>query len=373
MNKVAVSVVALVIIALGASYFFVQETPQASQVDESIKIGTIFSQTGFASAFGEMTYKGVMLAVEEINQNGGINGKKIVVVSEDDRTDGKVAIGAYKKLTSIDNVDAIVGGNFDFVSQPLFDLAKVSETVIVAPMNSRTPNSLETNGNSFVMLIDFPDIIKTLDPYLANTEYNKLAVIHYASGFGNQIAKTLGEVSIAHGKGDVVDEVYQQLGSTDWKPYILRLKQQGVDMVFADMLQDDFVRFVDDAKRLGFQATFMTHNDIRNALTRKDVNLSLLDGVIVLNWDVLGSDSFIKKFKDTYGIAPVNYASQAYVATYIVAEGLSKNGKDGLSKYLETTKFETPEGEYSFNENHAVSYTPIKIQVIKNGELVEWK
>ena len=219
------------------------------------------------------------------------------------------------------------------------------------------------------MLIDLKDIVKTLKPFLESADYKKMAVVHYASGFGNQFASTLNEISEGQNKGKIVEEVYQNLGTTEWPSYILRLKQQDVDLVFADMLQDDFIRFVNDSKRLGFRPKFVTHNDIRNALARKDINMSILDDVIVLNWDVLGSEKFIESFKKKYEVNPINYASQAYVATYILAEALSQNGKDNLNAHLEKNSFNTSEGEYKFNDKHAVTYTPVEVQVIRNGKL----
>lgn len=365
-------VLGLIILVLSiAGIWKFAEIKKTSSFGETIKLGAILSETGVASGFGEMTSKGVKMAVDEINANGGINGKKIILVSEDDRTDAKTAVGLYKKLTSIDHVDAIIGGNFDFVAKPLFDLAKEEGTVVISPMNSRIPGSLNTNKNSFTMLIDFADIVRALTPYLTETQYNKLAVVHYASGFGNEIVKVLDSISIANKKGSVVDETYNDFGTTDWKPFILRLKERGVDIVFADMLQDDFVRFVKDSKTLGLNAKFMTHNDVRGALDRKDINLAILDNVVVLNWDVLGSEKFIANFKAKYGVVPVNHASQAYVTAYILAEALAKNGKLGLADYLNSHTFKTPEGEFSFTKDNTITSTPIKVQKIEGGKLVD--
>jgi branched-chain amino acid transport system substrate-binding protein len=340
------------------------------QAPEVVRIGAIVSETGVAAQFGAMSRNGIELAVEEINANGGIGGKQVVLVAENDMTDPKTAAGLYKKLTSIDHVDAIIGSNFDFTVQPVFDLAKNGATVVITPSASRIPGSLETNSMSFSMLTPFDHIVSALTEYMKGTTYSKLAVIHYTSGFGQQITTTLGAIAREQGKGDVMDETYSTFGTTDWKPYILKLKHAGVDMVFCDMLGDDLLRFTKDTKTLGYTGTIMTHNDIRNILNKEGTDTSTLENVIVLNWDVLSTDSFDKVFTSRFGTMPMNHASQAYQAVYVLKGALEQGGKADLTKTLTTQSFSTPLGTFSFTKDHDASHTPIKVQKVVGGKLV---
>lgn len=366
--KNAIILVVLIIIGwFGFSYF------KKGSIDESaapVKIGTIMSETGVAAAFGEMSLKGAQMAVEEINADGGINGRKIVLVSDDDRSDPKTTAGLYAKQTGLDKVDAIIGSNFDFTVQPLFEVAKNGTTVVVTPTAARIPGSLETNSQSFSMLVDFDRIVAGLAKYMNEATYSKLGVIHYASGFGEQVNTTLSGIAKAQGKTSL-EESYNAFGTVDWKPMILKFKKEGVDLVFLDMLADDMVRFMRDARAFGYSPIVMTHNDIRNALTKVETNTSLLENVIVLDWDVLETPAFRSNFMKKFGVAPMNHASQSYAAVYMLANALGNTERENLAKTLEQETFSTPLGNMSFDQNHSAKNMPIKVQVIKSGSLVE--
>ena len=336
----------------------------------SIKIGAVLSETGAAAAYGEMSRDGIEMAANEINAQGGVNGRKVDVLYEDDQTDPKTAVGVYQKFTSIDHVDAVIGSNFDFVSIPIFALAKTQGTVVVSPSNPRIPGSLDTNANSFVMMSDFSKIIENLQPYMAAHPYKQLAVIHLQSGFGAEIAKTLGGINQNLGKPAMIEEIYQEIGGNDFRTMILKLKSAGVDVVYVDAVDPDILTFVNQAKQLGFAPRIMMETAVKDTLATPGVNRSLLNGIIVLDWDIMPS-SFAQKFEALYHRAPDNSANRAYDATYILADAVAKNnGGTGLASVLEATQFTTPNGPFSFTSDHAASSTPVAIEAINNGQLI---
>ena len=365
-----ISLFALITVAM----YITKSNQQQVNTATPIKIGTILSTTGIASAFGENARLGAELAVEEINSNGGIHGRTIILVNEDDRTDPKTAVGLYKKLTAVDHVDAIIGSNFDFVVNPLFAEAKKGDTVVVTPTSPRIAGALDTNENSFSMLSDFSSIVLSLDIYLTKTPYKKIAVIHYNGAFGKQITDTISTISVKNNKGIAEEEIYNEFGIADWTPYILKMKKSGVDIVFADMLGGDYLHFATQAKRLGFTAQLITHMDVREAITNKDSDKTPLEGTVVLNWDVLGSDViFSQKFKEKYNREPDHFAAQSYLAVYAEAEVIVKSNNDRtkVAYNLESQTITTPLGTFSFNKDHTASKTKVKIQEIKNGKLVD--
>jgi branched-chain amino acid transport system substrate-binding protein len=364
----------IIVLAIGVLGILYNNRVSTKEDISSIKIGTVLSQTGVAAVFGEQAKNGAILAQEEINSKGGINGRMITLVNEDDQTDPKTAVGLYKKLTSLDKVQAIIGGNFDFVANPLFAEAKTSGTVIISPTNSRIAGSLDTNENSFVMLSDLSDIVLTLDTYLTKTNYKKVEVLHYESGFGKEIAKTINAISVKNGKGEAAEDVYSTFGLKDWTPYILKMKKSGVDMVFADMLGSDFIHFATQARQLGLQAQLITHMDIANDIKVSKADLSPIENTTVLNWDALsGDEEFNKKFSARFGREANHFAAQSYIAVYAAAEAIAKSEGDRtkVAGLLASTEFKTPLGVFSFTKNHTAAKTKVKIQQIKNGKLVD--
>ena len=367
-------VIGIVFIAvLIGTYAFLRQTDSSPITGkEPIKIGTILSETGIAAAFGENAKLGAMLAVEEINNNGGIDGREVVLISEDDQTDPKTAVGLYKKVTSIDRVDAIIGSNFDFVVIPLFEEAKKHNTVVVTPTSPRIAGAVDTNVNSFTMLTDFSEIIFMLRDYLSGTPYQNMAVIHYNSAFGSEIVKTINAINAELGKSAVIDLTYNEFGVGDWTPYILKMKKDNVDLVFADMLGTDYLKFATQAKQLGLTAQLTTSMDVREGLKDTSNDLRALEGTVVLNWDVLGNNEVFKnKFYTKFGRESDHFAAQSYVAVYVLANAVhGAETKADIQKILETETFNTPFGAFSFTDDHTLAETSVAIQIIKNGKLV---
>ena len=361
----------MVVLIIGAYVVVGKNNNSVGVEKETIKIATILSETGFAAAFGENAKLGALLATEEINNNGGIKGRKIELISEDDQTDPKTAVGLYKKVTSVDGVDAVIGSTFDFIVNPLFEEAKKGNAVVVTPTSPRIAGAIDTNKNSFTMLSDFSEIVHTLDGYLTKTPYQKMAVIHYTSAFGTEITKTINAIGEKNGREAVIEETYNEFGIGDWTPYILKMKKDGVDLVFADMLGTDYLKFATQAKQLGLNAQLVTHMDVREGLKDTSSDLSVLENTVVLNWDVLGNDAvFNAKFTEKYGREADHFAAQAYVAVYVLGNAIGKaETKEDIPKVLESETFATPLGSFSFTKDHT-GETNVAIQVIRDGKLV---
>ena len=336
----------------------------------TIKIGAIISETGVAAAFGEMSHKGIDLAVKEINEKGGIDGKKVEVVFEDDQTDPKTAAGAFQKLTGINNVSAIIGSNFDFVTQPLFSLAATNKVVVVSPSNPRIPGAFDTNSHSFVMMTEFSDIVREFDSYLKTAQYTQLGILRFESSFAEKIQTTLNEMQSEYGKKPIVVETYKQIGNNDFKTQILKLKQAKVDMVFLDMIATDPVTFMNQAKQLSYFPKIITHIGIQDAMGMKDVDPNMFNGAVLINWN-FSPTPFISKFETAYGVKPDKSANRAYDAVYVLAQAIAKGGD--LAKTLESEVFLTPNEQFKFSANHAAENTPVLVQTIKDGKLVEYK
>lgn len=111
-----------------------QETPPP-KVSEPIRIGAIDPQTGPFAAYGEPVKEGMLLAVDEINAKGGINGRKIELLLEDDAGDPKNAVNAFTKLATVSKVPIIIGplsSGASMATAPLANQYKVVELATLA-------------------------------------------------------------------------------------------------------------------------------------------------------------------------------------------------------------------------------------------------
>ncbi len=369
MKKLITIVILAVVIIVLIVIFGGSPTP-SSTTKEPIKIGAIISETGVAAAFGEMSHKGIQLAVDEINTAGGISSRPVQIVWENDQTDPKVSSGLFQKVTGIDKVGAIIGSNFDFVTQPLFSLAKTNKVVVVSPSNPRIPGAFDTNDHAFVMMTEFDTIVRTFASYLKGAQYTQLGIVRFESSFAESIEKTLNAMQVEMGKEQLISETYKQIGNNDFKTQILKLKQAKVDLVFLDMIGPDPVTFVQQANALGFKPTYITHIGIQDALSIKGVDPNMFNGFVLINWN-FSPASFADKFMKKYGVQPDKSADRAYDAVYVLAQAIAQTpvGAD-VATTLEQGTFVTPNTSFKFNTNHAADTTPVLIQSITEGKLV---
>ena len=357
-------VLVFVIIVVG-----VKKISFSRSTTDSITIGAVISLTGGASPWGAYGKNGIDLAVKTMNASGGINGRAVKVVMEDDHTDPKQGVSAFQKLVTTDKVQGIIGGVFDFTAQPLIPLAATNDIPFISPANFHIAGGFDLNEQSFVMLSDLDKTVSKLEPVITSKSFKKMAVIHYQSTFGKEIAKTLTTMTRRLEKGDSMDVPYSQIGNNDWKTMILKLKKEGVDAVFLDMVANDPLTFMKQARQLGFAPVVITYNGALDAFIDKG-DKELLENVTVLNWEV-SSPAFIKLYQDEYGVLPAKSAEKYFNATYVLATALANTSRSSqASQYIATHSFVTPSGAIVFTPEHSIKDSKVEVGVVRNGSLI---
>lgn len=369
--KKIIYLVILIAVALGLVLIFNVGNKQGGTLSKSakpIKIGAMISLTGVAADFGNMSKKAMDLAVEEINKNGGIDGRPVELYIEDDQTTPQGSVSAYQKLVGIQNADAVIGGIFDFTAQPIFALAQKDKKVFISPVNFQIDGSFEMNDYSFVLYPKFNQVISQLDSVIADNKINNLAMIRYKSGFGESIEHTLA--NIMKDKGTFNVESYAAIGSSDFRTNILKLVDKKPTAVFLDMLDFDIVKYLEVAENLNFKPQLIAYTTMRDVFNNQKVDKSKIEDAIMIDWEV-PSDEFVKRFEKKYGEKPRRGANKSYDAIYILAESIAKSkNAEEIPKYIESNIFKTVNGDTSFSAKHSAKDTPINIYKIKGGEMV---
>ena len=343
-----------------------------------IKIGASISLTGVAADFGDMSKKAMDLAVEEINNKGGINGRKVELVVEDDRTDPKGSVSAYQKLVHTDNVDAVIGGIFDFTAQPLLPLAQQDKIAFVSPINFVIKGAMEMNPYTFVLYPNFDTVVGQLQSVIIDDKnIHRLGMIRYNSAFGESIEHSLSSFIASWHDAEsnplFVAEKYNAIGSSDFRTNITKLKDKNLDAVFLDMLDFDIVKYLTESKALGFNKKIIAYTTLRDVLQKKDVDFSGLEGAIMLDWEV-PSANFENAFKAKYKELPRRGADKSYDAIYMLAEAIANSSnKSEVPAYIENHSFNTANGSFKLGPDHAVADIAVKVFEVYSGKLVEIK
>lgn len=175
MNKKIFWIIIILAVILILIYF-INQSHQKSEQTETIKIGAILPLTGIASIHGQNERQGIDLAVKEINIEGGIDGKKIEVIYEDDQTDPTKTLSAFKKLSEIDKVDVIIGGTWDILANAIIPEVDSKKIVTLSP--SALPDTL-TEKSPYFFSMHSPVAInqEIIEKFIINNSIKRIGII----------------------------------------------------------------------------------------------------------------------------------------------------------------------------------------------------
>jgi branched-chain amino acid transport system substrate-binding protein len=241
--------VALIAAALSASAAIAQ-TPGVTA--DTIKIGTFGALTGSGYLYGKLPMNGVEVVFDEINKAGGINGRKLELVREDDRCDPTAAIGAVKKLVEQDQVFAIIGGgcsNATFAAKDTLEASKVPTLVFASVHDGiTTPPAANIFSTATTSTIESQAQLA----YAMEQGAKKIAIISMRDSWGRARYTPLMEAFKAKGLTPVADEELSP-DANDATAQVLRLKASGADAVLLLLYPKPAAVFIRDAQKLGFK------------------------------------------------------------------------------------------------------------------------
>ncbi len=370
--------IALLMVSLGTLIF----SPLAVQAAEPIKIGSVLRLSDGAED-GLPAKRGVELAVEQINKAGGINGRPISVIFEDEKSTQN-AVTAVQKLLNVDKVAAIIGpmtSGGALAAAPSADEAKV---VLVTP----TATSPKVSGAGAYIYRGCSRIDKqaeALTNYIAATFKPKTVGVLYSNEpYGKGCNDVFGKYFEKLGIQTVASESFMR-GDKDFKAQLTKLKAANPDILFVPGYYSETAPVAAQARQLGMnQRIIGVYGDIAPVyieLAGKAAEGNLVASEYNEDYDTPKN----KQFKEAYyklakSIAnePMNimFAALTYDMTNIVAEGMKKYGPtaEGVKKYLDEVKdFDGVTGKLSFNPEHDVMKGDVSLFEVKNGKYVKVK
>jgi branched-chain amino acid transport system substrate-binding protein len=198
---------------------------------ETIKIGFIAPLTGDGAIYGESSRGGVQLAVDEINAEGGVNGKQLEVVYEDGKCEGKSGATAANKLINVDKVVVIVG---TVCSAETLGAAPIAEASKVVLLSAASSNPKITDAGDYIFRTWPSDNFQGNDManYLYTTRgFRKVATIYQNSDYNIGLANAFKAAFEALGGQVVAAEVYEPTAK-DFRTQLAKLKDAAPDAIF---------------------------------------------------------------------------------------------------------------------------------------------
>jgi len=353
--------------------------PGSLQVEQDgvIKIGGVFPLSGEVAQYGVPCRNGIALAIREINEEGGINGKELALIPEDDEGKPEKTVNAYKKLTSQDNVRVVIGSLTSGCVKAITGLAQAQRVLLIAP--AATAQDITSAGN-FVFRTCFIDPFQgTVGGKFAFETLNaRNAAILYDTG--NDYSVGLAEnfkKSFRDAGGNIAAEEAYGTGEKDFNAQITKIAQLKPDAVY---LPDYYGTVALIAKQL------RSHNITAPILGADGWDgLTNTAGDEVLNGyysNHYASDStepavikFVSSYRETYGSDPASFAALGYDSVYMLKDALlaaqSFDINDVRAAFEETNgKYVT--GNLRFDENRNPVKSAVMVEIVRDdsGRLV---
>lgn len=354
-----------------------------SMAAEPVKLGSVLRLSAGAED-GLPARRGVELAVKEINAAGGINGRPVEVIFEDEKDSPTQAVNAVQKLINVDKVVAIIGPMTSGATLAAAPTANDAKIVLVTP----TATSPKVSGAGAYIYRGCSRIDKqaeALTKYVAeNFKPKTVGILYSNEPYGKGCYELFSKYFDGLGIKVVAVESFMR-GAKDFRAQLTNIKAANPDLLFIPGYYQETAPAAVQARQLGLnQRIIGVYGDIAPIyiqLAGKAAEGHLVASEYDEDYDTPKN----KKFREAYynlvktiPNEPVNimFAALTYDMTHLVAQGMKKYGptSEGIKKYLDEVKdFDGVTGKLSFDQNHDVVKGEVALFEVKNGRYVKVK
>ena len=344
---------------------------QASAAD-TIKVGIVLPLTGAQAKFGEIEKQSFDMALEEINGGGGIKGKKLEFIMEDDTGRPEVGRSVVEKLITKDKVVMLGGG---YSSSVTFGVAGVAQQNRVPFLvNTGSADKITEQGWDYIFRLNPPvsEYASGVETFLAEVVKPKDAVIlHENSLFGTKGAKAFQKSCKKLGIKVLMTEGYEH-GGIDFKPVLVKVKQLNPDLVYMISYIMDASLLMRQARELKLTPRLFVGGAAGFTLPEFDQNAGKAANFVVsatLWHQVLplpGAMDYFNRFKGRYNKDTEYHGAEAYAAAYVIKDVLQRAksfSPEDIKQALSETKLMTVFGPVKFtsydkktNQNRLTTY-----------------
>ena len=342
-----------------------------------IVIGEYGSMTGGQATFGVSTHNGIMLALDEINGAGGVNGRKIRVISEDDQSKAEEAANAVTKLISQDNVIAIIGEVASSSSLAAAPICNSNKVPMITP-SSTNPKVTEVGDYIFRMCFIDPYQGEAMANFLSKQAGMKKAaiLIDNKSDYSTGLAAFFERTFVANG-GKIVAKASYAQGDSDFRSQLTNIKSANPEVIFVPGYYNDIGQIAIQARDLGMKQP-LAGGDGWESPKLIEIGGKALEGCFYSNHYHIDDPSpavreFVQKYEERFGAKPDSLAALGYDSTRVLAEAIKSAGTtDGekLKAAIAATKgYAGVTGMINLGPDRNPIGKKLAVLEIKNGQL----
>lgn len=342
-----------------------------SEDAKTIKIGGNFELSGAVAAYGEAENEGVKLAVEEINKDGGIDGKKIDYISKDNKSDNNEAASVAANLTTKDGVVAIIGPATSGATKATLPNLNKAKVPAVTPSGTDDAITVQKGKvQDYIYRSCFQDSVQgvVLAKYAEdNLKANKAVILgdnssDYAIGLKKAFKDTY--------KGEIVAEENFTAGDKDFQAMLTKIKGKDFNVIYIPGYYTEAGLIIKQAREMGIEQPIIGADGFGDEKLVETAGASNVSNVYYtghFSTKAPATDKvepFVKAFEKKYGKQPSSFNALAYDAVYMIKQAIEEEGKatpEAIDKGLASLKdFEGVTGKITMDKEH----NPVKPLVV---------
>ncbi len=345
---------------------------------DTIKLGVAGPHSGDLASYGIPTIKAAELVVKDINAKGGVLGKKVVLLVEDDVCKPEVATNTATKLVS-EGADVVLGHICSGATKAALGIYKDSKIIVMSP--SATNPALTQSG-------DYPNFYRTIasddaqaalevDFVLNVLKLKKIAVLHDKGDYGKGLAEFARTFLQKDPRAEVVLFEGVTPGAVDYSAVVQKIRRSGAEAVIFGGYHPEASKIVTQMRKKRMKIAFISDDGVKDDTFIK-VAKKYAEGVYATGpKDVSKNPMAIaanEAHKKAYGKDPGAFFLNAYSATLALLNAIEQAGStdyEAVAKALHTKDVDTPLGKIHFDKRGDATGVGFSMYQVKNGSYVE--
>jgi len=299
-----------------------------ADADEAVKIGEVNPMTGAIGRYGMTCHQGIQLAIDQANSSGGVLGKKIDLLTEDNQSQPGQTSTIVRKFVAQDKVIAIIG---DLTSSATLEGGPIAQAAKIPMVTPLATNPKVTEIGDYIFRICFIDEFqgRVMARFaLENLKSKKAGILtdtkqDYSVGLSGFF-----KGAFVNGSGEVVREQSYSSGDTDFRAQLTSIKAAGPDVVFLPGYYPEVGIILKEARQLGITVPFLGC-EAWDSPTLMQVAGKAADGCYFSNQFSADDPNpavreFTKVYRDRFGSLPDNFAALGYDAANVVLDAIDR-------------------------------------------------
>ena len=347
---------------------------------DTIKLGIAGAHSGDLASYGLPSVKAAELVVKDINARGGILGKKVELLIEDDACKPEMATNTATKLVS-KKVDIVMGHICSGATKAALGIYNDARIIVMSP--SATNPELTQSGQypNFFRTIASDDTQAKLEVDFAmnRLKVKTIAILHDKGDYGKGLAEYARKFAAATKNVKVV--LYEGItpGAVDYSAIVQKIKQSGAEAVIYGGYHPEAASIVSQMRKKGLKTIFLSDDGVKD-ITFIKVAGKYAEGVYATGPKDTSKNPLAiaanEAHKKTYGSDPGAFYLNAYAATQAILNAIQKAKSTDYTKVsnaLRTYPVDTPLGKIKFDKRGDAIGVGFAMYQVKNGTYVEVK